>query len=118
MLPIDSQKRETFLISDSLIFFSGERIVHLSLNKSAKPASGPLFSVPATGCPGIQVELLIFLLLMILLIPFFTEHVSVIIDPCFRLSFIESITLSKLLKGVAINIKSEFETASLKFAAT
>jgi len=109
---MDSQNLETFLTSFSSIFLLGVSIVHLFLNKSGIPAFGPLFSIPATGWPGIQIEFFKFIFCNILPTPVFTEQVSVKIEPAFKLFLIEFNTDSKLLIGVAIITKSEFFTAS------
>ena len=54
LLPIFSQKILSNLISFSFAFLLGVKIHHLFLNNSENPDSGPLSSVPAIGCDGIQ----------------------------------------------------------------
>ena len=61
---------------------------HLFSNNSLKPDSG--CKVPAIGCEDIQCTFSKFRLLIILLISFFAEPVSVKITSFFRFDFIES----------------------------
>jgi len=49
LLPIFFQKLFNFFKELGFFLFTGVMMHHLFLNKSAKPASGPLCSVPATG---------------------------------------------------------------------
>ena len=63
---------------------------HLFSNNSLEPDSGPLNSVPAMGCEAIQWTFSKLRLLIILLISFFAEPVSVKITFFFRFDFIES----------------------------
>ena len=61
-----------FILS-SATFLSADIMHHLFLNKLAKPASGPLYSVPAIGCEAIQLTFLRFKLLTILFTSFLEE---------------------------------------------
>ena len=54
LLPKNSQNFFNFSIFSFFGFLSSQIIVHLFLNKSLKPAEGPLSSVPAIGWDAIQ----------------------------------------------------------------
>ena len=71
LLPSLDQNFSNSLILSLLTFLSADKMHHLLLNKFAKPASGPLYSVPAIGCEAIQLTFLRFKLLIILLTSFF-----------------------------------------------
>ena len=57
---------------------------HLFLNKSAKPDSGPLFSVPATGWAGIHIVFLLITPLTTFFAKIFAEPTSVKIHSLFK----------------------------------
>ena len=65
-------------------FISGVRIQNPFLNNPLSPASGPEFSVPAIGCPGIKSIPLGRYFFAIVIIDFFTEPTSVTIAFSFK----------------------------------
>ena len=85
LLPRLDQNFSSSSILSLLAFLSADKIHHLLLNKLAKPASGPLYSVPAIGCEAIQLTFLRFKLLIILFTSFLAEPVSVKITFSFKL---------------------------------
>ena len=78
LLPsLDQKFSKYFILSSGTSFLFADIIHHLFLKRLAKPASGPLYSVPAIGCEAIQLTCLRLKLLTILFISFFAEPVSV-----------------------------------------
>ena len=88
LLPNSTQNFSSFVISFLSVFSSAERMHHLFSNNSAKPDWGPLYSVPAIGWEAIQVTSERLESLIVLLISFLAEPVSVKIEPFLRLDLI------------------------------
>ena len=83
---------------------------HLPLKRSSNPASGPEFSVPAIGWPGIKCTSLGSSGIIESIIPFFVDPTSVIIAPLFKAAENSFTRLFIAPTGTPNIIKSEFST--------
>ena len=92
LLPKNSQNFFNFSTLSLFEFLVSQIIVNLFLNKSLKPAEGPLSSVPAIGWDDIQEILVKFKFSNVLFTSFFTDPVSVIIAPFLNVSFADNKT--------------------------
>ena len=96
----------------------GVKIHHLPLKSSAKPASGPDFSVPAIGWPGTKKTSLGKIGKIESIRCFFTEPTSVIIVPLLRKGAISHTILSIAPTGTPRTIRSESLTDSRILSST
>ena len=91
---------------------------HLFSNNSAKPDPGPLSSVPAIGCEGIQETFVRLKPFTILFTSFFTDPVSVIMVPFFKWSLInKKISLYEPNGDAIITSSASFTAEVMSFVA-